>query len=643
MSLKRSRSHQYGFSNIDFRTKQDKKSIQLFQPWISPKDLGTMGYSNYSLPDEQKDNLLQLSSSINKLKNISTNIPNPKTYEAYRFYEKNNMRINKIPLNEEISQLNDSLIRKEPINGDSMMISEITKARKNIKLEKMKKIKEKRHLYASVENLIRKDNIFKNDNEINTKKQRLFSPIIKSENEKINVNINDKTIFEKKVDLNKVKKIRDILRKRYAFKINSFNVYKIWNDYSGKEINLIQVHNKINSFGIPITYNETKALIASANERGTENLNLREFTKLIFDDNSSFKVNTKELEYKDEEYYRDINENKLYDKLNLIPKKNSVEQQKEDINYLEDFLKYKIQKLSKIYKEKGLDETNINYNNFVKSIQNFSIPERYFDNNIIEGLIEKFKNDKSHLNFKKFSEYCLRKTTERKDDQNNFFQIQDKGINYLEKKLIKSQSQIYENKKLLREFDQHHKDYLKNLQKLINEKDKNYVNLNKNYNFPLENEINSMQPSTAFLNKIYSRNEEYKKKHDEIEKNFMALPSLISDIKPKTRSGANPILKNTFKIIQPEINTSMYINENDRFKVKSFNDKIDFIISEKNNKMKMKENHQKNLLFHNNLMNEYSKNLDLKAQQKIAVEQANKVRRIYNYEQWNKSKNQLIE
>ena len=42
-------------------------------------------------------------------------------------------------------------------------------------------------------------------------------------------------------------------------------------------------------------------------------------------------------------------------------------------------------------------------------------------------------------------------------------------------------------------------------------------------------------------------------------------------------------------------------------------------------------------------MNEYSKNLDLKAQQKIAVEQANKVRRIYNYEQWNKSKNQLIE
>ena len=76
----------------------------------------------------------------NKLKNISTNIPNPKTYEAYRFYEKNNMRINKIPLNEEISQLNDSLIRKEPINGDSMMISEITKARKNIKLEKMKKI-----------------------------------------------------------------------------------------------------------------------------------------------------------------------------------------------------------------------------------------------------------------------------------------------------------------------------------------------------------------------------------------------------------------------------------------------------------------------------------------------------------------------
>ena len=74
------------------------------------------------------------------------------------------------------------------------------------------------------------------------------------------------------------------------------------------------------------------------------------------------------------------------------------------------------------------------------------------------------------------------------------------------------------------------------------------------------------------------------KKNDEIEKNFIALPSLINDIRPKTRSGANLILKNTFKIIQLEINTSMYINENDRFKVKSLNDKIDFIISEKNNK-----------------------------------------------------------
>ena len=85
------------------------------------------------------------------------------------------------------------------------------------------------------------------------------------------------------------------------------------------------------------------------------------------------------------------------------------------------------------------------------------------------------KNDKSNINFKKCPEYCLRKTTERKDNQNNFIQIQDKGINYLEKILIKSQSQIYENKKLLREFDQQHIDYLKNFKKIINEKDKNYI------------------------------------------------------------------------------------------------------------------------------------------------------------------------
>ena len=47
------------------------------------------------------------------------------------------------------------------------------------------------------------------------------------------------------------------------------------------EITVFDAHKMINSFSIPINYNETRALIASSNKRGTESLNLEEFIHLI--------------------------------------------------------------------------------------------------------------------------------------------------------------------------------------------------------------------------------------------------------------------------------------------------------------------------------------------------------------------------
>ena len=42
MSLKRERSHHYGFTNIDYRTKQDKSSLLLYQPWHYSKNFRTI-------------------------------------------------------------------------------------------------------------------------------------------------------------------------------------------------------------------------------------------------------------------------------------------------------------------------------------------------------------------------------------------------------------------------------------------------------------------------------------------------------------------------------------------------------------------------------------------------------------------------
>ena len=47
MSLRRDRTHNYGLSNIDFRSKNDIDSLLLFQPWKTNTHFGSMGRSNY--------------------------------------------------------------------------------------------------------------------------------------------------------------------------------------------------------------------------------------------------------------------------------------------------------------------------------------------------------------------------------------------------------------------------------------------------------------------------------------------------------------------------------------------------------------------------------------------------------------------
>ena len=644
MSLKRERSHHYGFTNIDYRTKQDKSSLLLYQPWHYSKNFGTMGNSNYLIPEDKKKKILKISSNINKLKNLSTGIPNPKTYETCKFYNKNKILVGlkKEFFNERIAELDESLIGKDVFNGDSMMISELNKKRRNLKLEKIRNYKKKK--CSSAENIFNSNyDLLNNDNKEKEKKE-IFD--YKNENGKKNENNN---LIENKIDLNKVKKIRDLLRKRYSVKSDYFNIYKTWNECSGKEINLIQAHNIINKLGININYNETKALIASVNDRGTDNMNINEFFRLIFNENPEFNIDKNNFEYKNEEYYENLKKNKSYDKLNLISKnKYSSKEKNDDIHFLEEFLRLKLPKLSRNFHDNGIDESNINNNTFINSLQLFSIPKRYFDNEIIKGFIEKFHNDnnKENFDFKKYCNYCLSKSLHSKNENDDFFNIKDKNINILEKKLIKSKSQIYENKLKLKEYEQQKKEYIDLIKKEINEKKrkKDWVDINKNYDFPKENEINSMQPSKEYFNKLYFNKDEYKKKIDEIEKSYIQLPSLTNKIKPKTRrSSFNPLYKNTFNIIQPEINSSLYLDEKKRFSINNLNDKNDFINKEKMDKKNKSEIRKQNLLLHQNIFEKNSKNLDLKNELKDSIEYANKIKRIYDYEIKNQIKNQLLE
>ena len=67
------------------------------------------------------------------------------------------------------------------------------------------------------------------------------------------------------------------------------------------------------------------------------------------------------------------------------------------------------------------------------------------------------------------------------------------------------------------------------------------------------------------------------------------------------------------------------------------------MVKERNLKKQKIENHRLNIFKYDNLMDEFSKNLELKNEQKYIIQQANKGKRLYDYELRNKLKNQLME
>ena len=117
------------------------------------------------------------------------------------------------------------------------------------------------------------------------------------------VKIDAKETLDNKIDLKKIQEIRLALRRRYASRTDIRKIYKEWDLNAVGEITLYSAHDMINRLCIPINYNETRALIASSNTRGTESLNLEEFIHLIFSDNEALKVDLNKIEFKDEKLF----------------------------------------------------------------------------------------------------------------------------------------------------------------------------------------------------------------------------------------------------------------------------------------------------------------------------------------------------
>ena len=126
----------------------------------------------------------------------------------------------------------------------------------------------------------------------------------------------DVEIMEKKENKKKLNMIRNKIFERLRTHDNIKQIFLNWqNNYlNNKELSIFDLHKIINNLGIPITYNETLALIASGNKRNSDKLNYDEFKNLLVNDESNIDIDLNKITYQNESLFE---ENHLKEKKNM--------------------------------------------------------------------------------------------------------------------------------------------------------------------------------------------------------------------------------------------------------------------------------------------------------------------------------------
>ena len=627
MSLKLRRVHYTGISNLDFRTKNDVNRIRLYQPYHESNPFGMQGISNYKLPTSIHKELFSPTKGINEGKFIKNDILNPRIYEPALFYKNNFMKIKpKAFLAVERSkQLDTSEFRGGgEYNGDSMMISETNKKRKEIKLNTKLSRENLKHKFIGDMYNNKKSTSSSVDNK-NLKK-------CKSE-----------IFLVQKINKEKLNSIRNKIFNRLRTHHNPKAIFIKWqNDYlNNRELSIYDLHKIINDLGIPINYNESLALISSVNKRNTDKLNYEEFKSLLLDDDSKIDLDLSNIPYKSESIYEEKHkkeeENNKEKFKNLIVEKsdNYLRLQKLTRNNHPDF----ITKLSKT-----MDEPlngSCDFPTFKKIMKSMKIPTKCQHDEILNAIFERYKIPETNLmNYEKFIE-----GTKNINEQNDFFRFQNGYLGLIQNKLERNKEDRKRYNEILLENDRMKKKYLQsqlasmrsNIRK--NRSDSSFISktvisdINKSKKYclekqsdtdidNLENELNNLgemekkennetdinninninknnkgrnkfynhyQPSLDFINNVFKDNklynERYYKSIDEISPLFK--PKSNNDILQKN---VNNLEKNKFETIinSKKFNKNFLSNDTDddakRFKI------FELSQEEKKNKLKYLEN-----------------------------------------------------
>ena len=565
MSLRRTRSHKVGVSNIDFITKGEIDNLKIYKPWKAPKDLGTMGYKNYRNPRPIFKSLFEPTEKINTFKDLVNDYPDPRYYTTAQFYKKNNILLNTKTFlnNEKASNLEETFKGKDVFNGDSMNVAEIMNSRKG-------KIFDKKNL---IKKNLNKEPFSIEDNKIQEEKMEN----LKKDKEKLNKNaiqetqlVKINTFIEKdnEINLKKIEEIRQTLRRRYGNRKNINKIFQQWARTFPNKITIYDAYKMINSLSIPINYNETKAFIASGSNFGNEYLNIEEFSNLIYEPTS---MNWGEKKFNYEE--KDLNTIG-----NNIILNNKTEIEGRNFDKLKNFIAQRILVLNKNMKELSKEkysfkegnvnknESNLNlvdFDKFKKGILSLKPSDNFNKEEYIQKLFNEYKGKNDLVDMRYFCENIYEKT--KKEFMS---QMKDKTI-----EINKEQYIIKKNK--LQNYINENKDRVKplvfqkkiDLDKQLFEKNASLIERKKEEK-KIQDQVNCTIPSTSWLHHIYDNRKEHYNKLNRAEHALSAKPTFKqNNLIRNTRFGAVPQWRKTSEILIGDETCGTYINEKDRFNI----------------------------------------------------------------------------
>ena len=321
------------------------------------------------------------------------------------------------------------------------------------------------------------------------------------------------------IDLEKVKEARRAIRRKYANSKNFHKIFNLWDRESKGYISLKNIYQMMHDMGLNINQTECKVLLASADESGNGKMELNEFLDLIFNDFNVLNMKIEDIpnygniitEDKAEQT-RAFVEQKAADTADRIHKnqirlilKNKFRQLKKEcmkedqdnfgvihfdlfkkiVSKLEINKNYISDKdLEEIFSENKYDNLNINYNQLLKTIDEFQFdPEQVYSKHIVKA--EQAVNFEDHLMNPRFASLVKKMEEIRNTDAFNKIQTKNQPIEYVDrafKTLIKTRRTLLNYFPTKQEFSDHIKKTIeinnlpkKDLYEDVNKKKKIYL------------------------------------------------------------------------------------------------------------------------------------------------------------------------